>query len=469
MATVTPPAQTPVGSVEEKPVSPGAVLAAALLGFVVISLDALVVNVALPDIGTDLRGGISGLQWIVAGYTLTFAAFMLSAGAFSDRVGASRAFAGGLAVFTIASVCCGVATQMWMLVAARLVQGLAASLTMPASLALVRQAYPDAHQRTRAIATWTAGGAIATTIGPALGGLLTSTWNWRLIFFINLPIGIIGLLLLRRAPQSPRRAAPLDLLGQFIAIVGLAGLTVGTIEGGAHGYSTPGVIGAFVLAGVALVAFLAVEARQQNPTMPLGLFRLRPVSVSIAAGFAVNVAWYGTIFLLSLYFQKELHQSAFVAGLMFVPATALVAISNLFVAAKVIQRFGPRLPMVIGQAGTVVGLVLLLFVDTHTPLALVALAAVPVGLAGALAVPALTGLLLGAVEAERAGTAAGVLNTIRQVGGAVAVAVFGALVGARAGFSAGMRVSLVIAAVILGVTAIVTLVALPTRRSASNA
>ncbi|MFG2045564.1 MFS transporter [Dactylosporangium sp. NPDC048998] len=460
MAAVTPPARTPVAPVQDRPVAPNAVLAAALLGFVVISLDALVVNVALPEIGNDLRGGIAGLQWIVDGYTLTFAALMLSAGAFSDRVGASRAFAGGLAVFTLASVACGLATEMWMLVVARLVQGVAASLTMPASLAMVRQAFTDAHRRTRAIATWTAGGAIATTVGPAVGGLLTSAWNWRVIFFVNLPIGIIGLLLLRRAPHSPRRAAPLDLLGQLLAILGLAGLTIGVIEGGSRGYGEPEVIGAFALAVVAVVAFLIVEYRREHPAMPLGLFRVRPVSVSIVAGFAVNVAWYGTIFVLSLYFQKVLHRNAFVAGMMFVPATALVAISNLFVAAKVIQRFGPRLPMVIGQAGTVAGLILLLLVDASTPPALVALVAVPVGFAGALAVPALTALLLGAVPAERAGTAAGVLNTIRQVGGAIAVAVFGALVATRAGFSAGMRISLVIAAVVLGAAAVVTLVAL---------
>ncbi|GAB3853975.1 MFS transporter [Dactylosporangium cerinum] len=436
-------------------------LLAAALGFVVISLDALVVTVALPDIGTDLHGGIAGLQWVVDGYTLTFAAFMLSAGAFADRIGASRAFAGGLVLFTAASVACGLATELWMLVAARLVQGLAAALTMPASLALVRQAYPDPHRRTRAIATWTAAGAIATTVGPALGGLLTSAWNWRAIFFINLPVGIAGLLLLRRAPRSPRRAAPLDLLGQVLAVLGLAGLTVGVIEGGDRGYRAPEVIGAFGLAAVAVIAFLVVEARHEHPTMPLGLFRRRPVSVSIAAGFAVNVAWYGTIFLLSLFFQRELHRTAFVAGLMFVPATAVVALSNLLVAARMIQRYGPRVPMVLGQAGTVVGLTLLLFVDADTPLALVALATVPVGLAGALAVPALTGLLLGSVEAERAGTAAGVLNTVRQTGGAVAVAVFGAIVASGAGFGAGLRISLAVAAVALGATTVATFVALP--------
>jgi DHA2 family methylenomycin A resistance protein-like MFS transporter len=440
------------------------VLAAALLGFVVISLDALVVTVALPDIGNDLHGGIAGLQWVVDGYTLTFAAFMLSAGAFADRVGARRAFAGGLVMFTAASLACGLATELWMLVAARLVQGLAAALTMPASLALVRQAYPDPHRRTRAIATWTAGGAIATTVGPALGGLLTSAWDWRAIFFINLPVGIAGLVLLRRAPRSPRRAAPLDLLGQVLAVVGLAGLTVGVIEGGDRGYRAPEVIGAFGLAVVAVTAFLVVEARHEHPTMPLGLFRRRPVSVSIAAGFAVNVAWYGTIFLLSLFFQRELHRTAFVAGLMFVPTTAVVALSNLFVAARVIQRYGSRVPMVLGQAGTVVGLTLLLFVDAGTPPALVALATVPVGLAGALAVPALTGLLLGSVEAERAGTAAGVLNTVRQTGGAIAVAVFGALVASGAGFLAGLRISLVVAAIVLGATTVATVAWSPVTR-----
>ncbi|WP_432839661.1 MFS transporter [Dactylosporangium sp. CA-092794] len=468
MATVTPPTPASVAQAEQRAVAPNAVLAAALLGFVVISLDALIVNVALPAIGADLDGGISGLQWVVDGYTLTFAALMLSAGALSDRIGASRAFAGGLVVFTLASVACGLATHMWMLVAARLVQGAAASLTMPASLALVRQAFHDADRRTRAIAIWTAGGAIATTVGPALGGLLTSAWDWRIIFFINVPIGIVGLVLLRRTQPSPRRPAPLDIPGQLTAIVALAGLTIGVIEGGARGYTRPEVIAAFVVAFLAVVAFLIIEARQSNPTMPLGLFRLRPVSISIAAGFAINVAWYGTIFLLSLYYQGVLHQSPLVAGLMFVPTTALVAISNLFFAAKLIKRFGPRLPMAIGQAGTVVGLILLFFVTPSTPAALVALLAVPTGFAGALAVPSLTGLLLGSVEAARAGTAAGVLNTIRQIGAAIAVAVFGALVADQAGFQTGMRASLVIAAVVLGATAVVTLVGLPGRRPADS-
>ena len=288
MATVELPTTAQPG---RRTASPNAVLAAALLGFFVTALDALVVNVALPVIGQDLHGGIAGLQWIVDAYTLTFAALMLSAGAFSDRIGASRAFGTGLALFTVASVACGLAPQMWVLIAARVVQGAAAAMLMPASLALVRQAFPEADKRTRAIATWTAGGAIAAAAGPAVGGLLTSAWNWRSIFFINVPVGLIGLLLLRRTVHSPRRPAPLDLAGQLTAIIGLGGLTIGVIAGGARGYGGPAVVAAFVVAVAAIVTFLVVESRRSHPMMPLSLFRERPVSVTTAAGFTINVAF----------------------------------------------------------------------------------------------------------------------------------------------------------------------------------
>lgn len=469
MKTIDLPTAPSVTQQPRRQHSANAVLAAALLGFFVTALDALVVNVALPVIGTDLHGGIAGLQWIVDAYTLTFAALMLSAGAFSDRVGASRAFGGGLAVFTLASLACGLAPQMWVLIAARVVQGGAAAMLMPASLALVRQAFPDPDKRTRAIATWTAGGAVAAAAGPAAGGLLTSVWDWRTIFFINVPVGVIGLLLLRRTTPSERRPAPLDLAGQLTAIIGLAGITIGVIEGGAGRYSDPGVLAAFAIAAVALAAFVTVELRQSHPMVPFGLFRLRAVSVPVAAGFTINVAFYGIIFVLSLFFQRVLHQSPIVAGLMFVPMTAMVAISNLFVAARLIRRFGPRAPMVLGQVGTAVGLALLLIVDAHTAPLLVALLTIPVGLAGALAVPSLTAMLIGNVPGERAGTAAGVLNTVRQVGAAIAVAVFGALVATQDSFQIGMRASLIIGMVVLVATAVATLVALPRQRAGTAA
>jgi DHA2 family methylenomycin A resistance protein-like MFS transporter len=465
VAQSTPPA--PSGITRPGPHSNAAnvVLLAALLGFFVTALDALVVNVALPVIGRDLGGGMTGLQWVVDGYTLMFAAFMLSTGALSDRIGASRAFAGGLAVFTLASLVCGLAPHIGVLVAARMVQGIAAAVLMPASLALVRQAFPDPARRVRAIAIWTAGGAIAAAAGPAAGGLLTAAWNWRAIFFINLPVGVVGLVLLRRTVPSRQRPAPLDLGGQVTAIIGLGALTIAVIEGGARGYGAPEVVAAFAVAAIALAIFLVVESRHRHPVMPLGLFRLRPASVSVAAGFTINVAFYGTIFVLGLFFQRVLHQSPATAGLMFVPMTSVVAVSNLFVAARVISRYGARLPIALGQAGTAGGLLLLLTVTSHTAPVVVALLTIPVGLAGALAVPALTTMLIGTVAADRAGTAAGVLNAVRQVGAALAVAVFGALVADQGAFSIGMRICLVIAAAALAATTVAALVLLPRHRT----
>src|SRR6185437_13270906 len=189
--------------------SPGFTLAAAVLGFFVVTLDATVVNVALPSVRADFGGGISGLQWVVDGYTLMFAALLLSAGALADRIGARRAFGAGVAGFVLASAACGVAPGLGVLVAARLVQGAAAAVMMPSSMALIGQAFPDPARRARAVGMWALGGAAASSAGPVAGGLLTLA-SWRLIFFINVPAGAAALVLLARAAPSPRRPAPFD-------------------------------------------------------------------------------------------------------------------------------------------------------------------------------------------------------------------------------------------------------------------
>jgi MFS family permease len=177
-------------------------LVAALLGFFVVTLDAVVVNVALPTIRHDLGGGIAGLQWVVDGYTLMFAALLLSSGSLADRVGARRAFGFGLAVFVVASLACGLAPNLPLLVVARFVQGSAAAAMMPASMALIGQAYPNSIERGRAIGLWAMGGAVASSSGPIVGGLLVLL-SWRTIFFVNLPVGAVALLLLRRTSASP--------------------------------------------------------------------------------------------------------------------------------------------------------------------------------------------------------------------------------------------------------------------------
>ncbi|WP_237538721.1 MFS transporter [Streptomyces sp. SID486] len=432
-------------------------LTASLLGFALICLDASVVNVALPAIGSDLGAGMSGLQWVVDAYTLAFAALMLSTGAFSDRVGASRAFVVGAAVFTLASAACGLAPDLASLIAARVVQGVAAAVVLPASLALVRQAYPDPARRARAVAAWAAGGSVAVALGPVAGGALTTAWDWRGVFFVNLPLGAVVLTLLVRAPRSRPRPAPLDLPGQLTAVVALTALTFAAIEGGAAGRA------ALVVAVVSGAAFLRVEARRPHPVVPLALFRDRTVATAVAAGAAVSVAFYSMVFVFSLFFQQVLHLSALSAGLMFLPMTGLIAVTNV-VAGKLASRYGPRLPMLLGQPLAVAGLLLLLFVDAGTPPLLVAALLVPLALGAALTVPPLTAAMMEAVPADRAGVAAGVLNAARQVAGGLGIAVFGALV--ADGFEAGLRLSLLVSAALLALTSVLScrLAGRPARR-----
>ncbi|MFP3990469.1 MFS transporter [Streptomyces sp. E11-3] len=443
--TATRPA--PSGSAHSSRHSPGLTLAAALLGVALITLDASVVNVALPAIGEALGGGMSGLQWVVDAYVLALAALMLSTGAFADRTGATRAYAIGIALFTAASVACGLAPSMGALIVARVVQGIAAAVVLPASLSLVRQAYPDAARRARAVALWTAGGSVAVALGPVAGGALTALWGWRAIFFVNLPLGAAALVLLTRAPRSPRRPAPLDLPGQLTAVLALTALTFSVIEGGWAGLVSLGV------ALAAAAAFLLIEARQPHPVVPLGLFRNRTVAVAVSAGAAVSVAFYGMVFVFSLFFQQVQGRSALQAGLLFLPMTGLIAVVNV-VAGKLASRFGPRLPMLLGQSLAVLGLLLLQFADARTPAPLLALLLVPMALGCAMTIPPLTAAMMDAVPGERAGVAAGVLNAARQLAGGLAVAAFGTLLADD--FASGLRASLLLSAGLLAVTALAT-------------
>jgi len=436
--------------------SPGLTLFAALLGFVMIAVDASAVNVALPAVGRGLGGSTAGLQWIVDAYTLMFAALLLSAGAFSDRIGASRLYAGGATAFTLASAACGLAPSLGFLIGARLVQGSAAALMLPASLALVRQAFPDAAQRARAIAQWTMSGAAATALGPVAGGVLTSAVSWRSIFFLNLPVGLAVLAALRRTGRSARRPAPLDLPGQVTAILGLGALTYGVISGGADGFGRPAAWASLTVAAVCLTAFVALEHRAAEPMLPPALFRDRVVTVCLAVGFVVNAAYYGLIFIFGLFAQDILGESAVGAGLVFMPTAILCTITNLL-SARAAGRWGARTPVLAGQIACAAGLLVLLLVGPHTGALELALLLLPLAGGLGLAVPSLTAMMLGGIAPERAGLAGGVLNSFRQTGGALAVAAFGALVAQRSGFVPGLHASLLIAVALLAATTLATL------------
>ena len=421
-------------------------LAASLLGFFVVTLDAVIVNVALPDIRNELAGGMSGLQWIVDGYTLMFAALLLSAGSLSDRFGARGAFGAGMVVFVLASAACGLAPTLGLLVAARFVQGSAAAVMMPSSMALISHAYPDATRRARAVAFWSMGGVAASTSGPVLGGVLAVV-SWRLIFFVNIPAGIAALALLARSTRSPRHDVPFDWRGQVAVIAGMAALTYGAIETGASGITSPLVLTAYGVAATALSVFGLLQARGRHPMMPLDLFRSRTVTVAVTTGFAFMVGYYGLPFVISLYLQQLRGLSALGAGLAFAPMM-LVGAALTPVSARLAQRFGARALITTGLLCMAAGLIAIGLMSGTPPLALLSGLMVLVGLAGPLVMPPVMALLLQAVPPCRAGVASGVFNTSRQVGGALSVAAFGALLADRATFPHGMELSLLIAAAV---------------------
>src|SRR2546429_5997850 len=242
------------------------VLVAVCIGYFMAVLDSTVVNVALPDMAGGLAPGFAGMQWVGDGYALWFASLLLTAGALGDRLGNRGTFVAGLVLFTLASALCGVAPSLGALVAFRALQGVGAAVQVPASLALLRHAYHDPAERAQAIGIWAAATGLAVAAGPVVGGILTHAWTWRSVFLVNLPFGVLGVLLtLRHVPPVPRHEdGELDLTAQLLGIVALGGLTFGLIQGGVWGWSSAAVIIALLVAGIAGVLFYLGERRDRK-------------------------------------------------------------------------------------------------------------------------------------------------------------------------------------------------------------
>jgi DHA2 family methylenomycin A resistance protein-like MFS transporter len=433
-------------------------LAATSLGFAVVQLDVSVVNVAIKPIGSDLGGAVAGLQWVVNAYTVAFAALILSAGALGDRIGARRVFLSGFVLFTVASVACGLAPTLGVLIAARGLQGIGAAVLVPCSLSLLSHAYPEPEARARAVGLWAAGAATALSAGPLVGGLLIASLGWRSIFFINVPIGLvaIGLTFLYAAETTRSPDRGVDVPGQVTAILTLVALTAAMVEAGRRGFGAPPVLAGFAVAATAGVGFVVVETRREKPMLPLGLFRSRTFSATSAIGLLVNVAFYGLIFVFSLYFQTTRGYSPLRTGLAFAPTTAAVLVGNL-TAGRLTRAFGTRKVLVVAALLMVVALAGLLVVDAGTGYPQIVGQLVALGLGLGVVVPAMTAALLSSVDTSRSGLASGTLNTARQTGSVVGVALFGSL--AAADLVAGLRVDLVVSTgLALGVAAVAGLV-----------
>lgn len=424
-------------------------LLATSLGFAIVQLDVSVVNVAVRQIGRSLGGGVSGLQWVVDAYTITFAAFILIAGAIADRLGARRLFVAGFVVFTGASVICGAAPTIAALVAARLVQGLAAAVLVPCSLVLIAHSFPEGRERAKAVAWWAAGASTAFTAGPIIGGLLTSAISWRANFFINVPIGALGIwLTLDAASETPRSEHKIDLPGQVLAVLALASLTASTIEGGRVGWTSGYVLAGFAAAILAGIAFVWQEKSSYSPLLPLSLFRSRTFSATAAIGLSINAAYYGLIFVLSLFLQIGDGYSPIETGLAFVPSIGTIIAANLL-APRLADRFAARRVILASALAGSVGAAALALVGTGSPYEALVAQLVVLGASIGLIVPLMTSELLSSVDSSRSGVASGTLNMSRQTGSALGVALLGSVIGARRHFAHGLHLSGLMAAVIL--------------------
>src|SRR4051794_10170759 len=446
------------------PLATALALAATSLGLGVVQLDITIVNTALSSIGTSLGGSVAELQWVVTAYTIAFAAFILTAGALGDRVGAKRIFIGGFAIFTLASLACALAPSAMFLIAARSVQGLAAAILVPNSLTLLNHAYTDPKARGRAVGFWAAGASVALTSGPFVGGALIALVGWRAIFLVNLPIGAAGLWLAwRYAEETPRLAQrEIDLPGQIAAIATLGTLAGALIEGGVLGWSHPLVIMGFVAAAVIGLLFVWREARAPQPMLPLSLFRHRVFALTALVELLFNIAFYGLIFVLSLYFQKINGWSPFATGLAFVPMMGMVLPANL-VAASVSERLGAPQTIALACVITAAGCVALLPMASGTSYGAIGTQLMILGGGLGLLVPSLTSTLFGSVEKSRSGIAAGVLNATRQTGSVLGVALFGSLVASEGAFVTGLHLSLVVSAAVLLLAAAVIGLGAPSR------
>ena len=424
-------------------------LAAMSLGYGVVQLDVTIVNTALNSIGTSLGGGVSELQWVVSTYTIAFAALILTAGTLGDRFSAKNIFMGGFAIFTAASLGCAVAPTSSILIAARALQGVGAAILVPNSLALLTHAYGNETERGRAVGVWAAGASLALTAGPLIGGGLIEIAGWRSIFLVNLPIGLGALWLTwRYATDTTRTQHPLDLPGQAAAI-GMLGVLAGAIiEGGRLGWTNAWVVAGFGAFVMLAALFLVQERRAPQPMLPLSLFAHRMFALTSLVGLLVNIAFYGLIFVFSLYFQQINHWSSFATGLAFVPMMGAVLPVNL-VAPYLAERIGAPTVIALGALIAAAGCFGLLGLERGTTYWAICGQLLAMGGGLGLLVPPLTSTLLGSVDKARSGVAAGVLNSTRQTGSVLGVAVFGSLIGQADAFLFGARIALIISTVLL--------------------
>jgi EmrB/QacA subfamily drug resistance transporter len=431
------------------------VIVAMVMGSGIAAIDSTVVGIALPAIGHSFHAPLATLQWVVTGYMLTLAAFLLLGGALGDRFGRARVFSIGVAWFAVASALCGLAPSASWLIAARVLQGVGAALLAPASLAILQASF-RAEDRPRAIGAWSGLGGLATAAGPLVGGYLISIGSWRWVFFINLPVAAVVLVITaRHVPESrdPQASGRIDVSGAVLAVLWLTGATYALIEGPTKGWTSPVVVVGLVVAVAGLVVFLRTESVVRHPMLPLGLFRARQFSAANGVTFIIYGALGGALFLLPVERQVVSGYTPLEAGLTLLPVT-VVMLAFSARSGRLAARIGPRLQMSVGPVVVALGLGLLSRMTPAGAYVTDVLPAVLIFGAGlAITVAPLTSTAMGAAPAEHAGVASAVNNVVARTAGLLAVSVLPFLAGITGDsylnpteLAAGFRTAMLIAA-----------------------
>jgi EmrB/QacA subfamily drug resistance transporter len=469
---MTSTALDPVDPVAQEPAvrrSLGLVLAVVGIPMFMVTLDNLVVTNALPVIKTELGASLTDLQWFINAYTLSFAALLLTASAIGDRLGRRRIFLLGIGLFTVASAACAIATEPWMLIGARAIQGLGAAAVMPLSLTLLATAVP-ARQRSAAIGIWGGISGLGVAVGPVVGGAVVDGLNWQWIFWLNVPIGVLALPFAARVlTESFGGSKRLDLVGLVLSASSVLAIVWGVVHGADDGWSSAHILTALIGGGLLLVAFLVWESRTPSPMLPLRLFTSRAFSVVNVTAFTFAAGVFGSVFLLAQFFQVVQGYTPLQSGIRTLPWTmapmVVAPLAGLFV-----DRVGARTLIATGQvflATALAWVALITSVDVgySSFLAPFVLAGVGMGLTFA---PAASVVMASASEADR-GVASGTNNTIREVGVAMGIAVLASVFASSGSYETpsryidGLVPAVWVGAAVVAVGAVVALF-LPGRR-----
>jgi EmrB/QacA subfamily drug resistance transporter len=405
-------------------------LFAVSFGLFMIMLDNTVVNVALPTMQRDLHVSISQLEWVVIAYALTFAALLITGGKLADLYGRRRIFVLGLVVFTLSSLACGLAPSAGVLIAARAVQGVGAALMNPATLSIIVATFPPKLRGT-AIGIWAGVSALALAIGPLGGGLITEHLNWNWIFFVNIPVGAIAIVVSQLVIRESRDTSveqSIDAPGLVTSGGGLFFLSYALVEGNRHGWTSPEILSFFALAVAVLIAFVVFERRQRLAMLDLSLFRIGAFTGANLVAMLVSLSMFGVFFFVTLYVQNILHYSPAKAGATFLPMVLLI-IFIAPIAGRLSDKIGSRWLM--GGGMTLLGISLLLYerVTIHSDFWTLLPPMLVGGFGMAMTMSPMTSAAMGAVPVDKAGVGSGVLNSFRQMGGSLGIALMGAIVG----------------------------------------